>query len=84
VSLRVRSADNHQPFSRAYFPGSQVSHLARAYHDSREVGALKRAIGDLLTRCPNVVTPGSKMPKRRVDNAADLAALLRFLERATG
>jgi hypothetical protein len=31
----------------------------------------------------DVVTPGTKMPVQRVDNAEDLAALLRFLERAT-
>jgi cytochrome c len=30
-----------------------------------------------------VVTPGTKMPVQRVDNAEDLAALLRFLEQAT-
>jgi cytochrome c len=40
-------------------------------------------IGDLFTRGPDVVTPGTKMPVQRVDNAEDLAALLRFLERAT-
>jgi cytochrome c len=40
-------------------------------------------IGDLFTRGPDVVTPGTKMPVQRVDNADDLAALLRFLERAT-
>jgi cytochrome c len=40
-------------------------------------------IGDLFTRGPDVVTPGTKMPVQRVDNAEDLAALLRFLEQAT-
>jgi cytochrome c len=40
-------------------------------------------IGDLFTRGPDVVTPGTKMPVQRVDNAEDLAALLRFLEAAT-
>ena len=40
-------------------------------------------IGDLFTRGPDVVTPGTKMPVQRVDNADDLAALLRFLEQAT-
>jgi cytochrome c len=41
------------------------------------------SIGDLFTRGPDVVTPGTKMPVQRVDNAEDLAALLRFLEQAT-
>ena len=40
-------------------------------------------IGDLFTRGPDVVTPGTKMPVQRVDNAEDLAALLRFLDQAT-
>jgi cytochrome c len=40
-------------------------------------------IGDLFTRGPDGVTPGTKMPVQRVDNAEDLAALLRFLEGAT-
>jgi cytochrome c len=40
-------------------------------------------IGDLFTRGPDVVTPGTKMPVQRVDNTEDLAALLRFLEQAT-
>jgi cytochrome c len=40
-------------------------------------------ISDLFTRGPDVVTPGTKMPMQRVDNAEDLAALLRFLQQAT-
>lgn len=40
-------------------------------------------VGDLFTRGPDVVTPGTRMPVQRVDNAEDLAALLRFLEQAT-
>ncbi len=40
-------------------------------------------IGDLSTRGPDVVTPGTKMPVQRVDDAEDLAAMQRFLERAT-
>jgi len=40
-------------------------------------------IGDLFTRGPDVVTPGTKMPVQRVDNAEDLAALLRFLAQTT-
>jgi cytochrome c len=41
------------------------------------------SVADLFTRGPDVVTPGTKMPVQRVDNAEDLAALLRFLEQAT-
>ena len=40
-------------------------------------------VADLFTRGPDVVTPGTRMPVQRVDNPEDLAALLRFLERAT-
>ena len=40
-------------------------------------------VGDLFTRGPDVVTPGTRMPVQRVGNAEDLAALLRFLEQAT-
>ncbi|MEO3474385.1 c-type cytochrome [Roseomonas sp. CAU 1739] len=40
-------------------------------------------VADLFTRGPDVVTPGTKMPVQTVGNAEDLAALLRFLERAT-
>ena len=29
-------------------------------------------------------TPGTKMPEQRIGSAADRAALVRFLERATG
>ncbi|WP_232479040.1 c-type cytochrome [Roseomonas rosulenta] len=41
------------------------------------------SVADLFTRGPDVVTPGTKMPVQRVENAEDLAALLRFLEQAT-
>ncbi|MCS6932186.1 MAG: hypothetical protein NZM27_08260 [Acetobacteraceae bacterium] len=40
-------------------------------------------VADLFTRGPDVVTPGTRMPVQRVDNPADLAALIRFLEQAT-
>jgi cytochrome c len=40
-------------------------------------------VAELFTRGPDVVTPGTRMPVQRVDNAEDLAALLRFLEQAT-
>lgn len=40
-------------------------------------------VADLFTRGPDVVTPGTRMPVQRVENAEDLAALLRFLEQAT-
>ena len=40
-------------------------------------------VGDLFTRGPDVVTPGTRTPVQRVGNAEDLAALLRFLEQAT-
>ena len=41
------------------------------------------SVADLFTRGPDVVTPGTKMPVQRVENAEDMAALLRFLEQAT-
>lgn len=40
-------------------------------------------VADLFTRGPDVVTPGTRMPVQRVENAEDLAALLRFLDQAT-
>ncbi len=43
----------------------------------------RETVGDLFTRGPDTVTPGTKMPVQRVDNAEDLRALLDFLEVAT-
>jgi cytochrome c len=43
----------------------------------------RETVADLFTRGPDVVTPGTKMPVQRVENAEDMAALLRFLEQAT-
>lgn len=43
----------------------------------------RETVGDLFTRGPDTVTPGTKMPVQRVDNPEDLRALLDFLERAT-
>jgi len=40
-------------------------------------------VADLFTRGPDVVTPGTTMPVQRLENAKDMAALLRFLEQAT-
>jgi cytochrome c len=40
-------------------------------------------MADLFTRGPDVVTPGTRMPVQTVGNAEEMAALLRFLERAT-
>jgi cytochrome c len=40
-------------------------------------------VADLFTRGPDVVTPGTKMPVQRLENAEDMAALLRFLAQAT-
>lgn len=40
-------------------------------------------VADLFLRGPDVVVPGTKMPVQTVGNAEDLAALIRFLERAT-
>jgi cytochrome c len=40
-------------------------------------------VADLFTRGPDVVTPGTKMPVQRLENAEDMAALLRFLDAAT-
>jgi cytochrome c len=41
------------------------------------------AVADLFTRGPDVVTPGTTMPVQTVGEPSDLAALIRFLERAT-
>lgn len=41
-------------------------------------------VADLFTRGPDVVTPGTRMPVQTVGNAEDLAALIRFLQVATG
>jgi cytochrome c len=43
----------------------------------------RETVADLFIRGPDVVTPGTKMPVQRVENAEDMAALLRFLEQAT-
>ncbi|MBR0679728.1 hypothetical protein GXW74_04470 [Roseomonas eburnea] len=43
----------------------------------------RETVADLFTRGPDVVTPGTKMPVQRLENAEDMAALLRFLEQAT-
>ncbi len=40
-------------------------------------------VADLFARGPDVVVPGTTMPVQRVEEAGDLAALLRFLERTT-
>lgn len=40
-------------------------------------------VADLFTRGPDVVTPGTRMPVQRLENAEDMAALLRFLAQAT-
>lgn len=41
------------------------------------------SVADLFTRGPDVVTPGTRMPVQRLENAEDMAALLRFLDQAT-
>lgn len=43
----------------------------------------RETVADLFTRGPDEVTPGTKMPVQRVDNAEDLRALLDFLEATT-
>jgi cytochrome c len=40
-------------------------------------------IGKLFEIGPSRYTPGTKMPEQRIENAADRAALIKFLERAT-
>jgi cytochrome c len=40
-------------------------------------------IGKLFEVGPSRYTPGTKMPEQRIEDAADRAALVRFLERAT-
>jgi cytochrome c len=43
----------------------------------------RETVGDLFTRGPDEVTPGTKMPVQRVGNAEELRALLDFLEATT-
>jgi cytochrome c len=43
----------------------------------------RETVGDLFTRGPDAVTPGTKMPIQTVGNDEDLRALLDFLEIAT-
>ncbi|MDO9502369.1 c-type cytochrome [Falsiroseomonas sp.] len=43
----------------------------------------RETVGDLFTRGPDVVTPGTRMPIQTVGNAEELDALLDFLEAAT-
>lgn len=40
-------------------------------------------LADLFTRGPDVVTPGTKMPVQTLGNAAEMAALIAFLQEAT-
>ncbi len=71
----------HQLFGRRM--GSVAGY---AYSDRLAQGDIvwtHETVADLFTRGPDVVTPGTKMPVQRVDNAEDMAALLRFLEQAT-
>jgi cytochrome c len=42
----------------------------------------RETVADLFGRGPDVVVPGTTMPVQRVEEAGDLAALLRFLEAA--
>lgn len=57
-----------------------------AYSDRLARGDIRwdrGSVADLFTRGPDVVTPGTRMPVQRVGEAADMAALLDFLEAAT-
>jgi cytochrome c len=57
-----------------------------AYSDRLARGDIvwtRETVADLFTRGPDVVTPGTKMPVQRIENAEDMAALLRFLDQAT-
>ncbi len=40
-------------------------------------------ISKLFEIGPSRYTPGTKMPEQRIENPADRAALIRFLEKAT-
>jgi cytochrome c len=42
----------------------------------------RETVADLFARGPDIVVPGTTMPVQRVEEAGDLAALLRFLEAA--
>jgi cytochrome c len=43
----------------------------------------RETVADLFARGPDVVVPGTTMPVQRVEEAGDLAALVRFLEQTT-
>ncbi|WP_235907824.1 c-type cytochrome [Siccirubricoccus phaeus] len=43
----------------------------------------RETVAELFTRGPDVVTPGTRMPVQRLENPAEMAALLHFLEEAT-
>lgn len=43
----------------------------------------RETVADLFARGPDVVVPGTTMPVQRVEEAGDLAALMRFLDETT-
>ncbi len=85
-SLTAEGSNMAGPHLHGLFGRRMGSVAGYAYSDRLALGDItwtRETVADLFTRGPDVVTPGTKMPVQRVDNAEDMAALLRFLEQAT-
>lgn len=85
-SLTAEGGNMAGPHLHGLFGRRMGSVAGYAYSERLARGDItwtRETVADLFTRGPDVVTPGTKMPVQRVENADDMAALLRFLEQAT-
>lgn len=85
-SLTAEGGNMAGPHLHGLFGRRMGSVAGYAYSERLARGDItwtRESVADLFTRGPDVVTPGTKMPVQRVENADDMAALLRFLEQAT-
>jgi cytochrome c len=85
-SLTAEGGNMAGPHLHALF-GRRMGSVAGYEYSERlargDIVWTRENVARLFTEGPDVMTPGTKMPVQRVDNAEDLAALLRFLEDAT-
>ncbi|WP_137125599.1 c-type cytochrome [Roseomonas sp. HF4] len=85
-ALEAAGANMAGPHLHGLFGRRMGSVPGYAYSDRLTRGDIvwtRETVADLFTRGPDVVTPGTRMPVQRLENAEDMAALLRFLEQAT-
>ncbi len=85
-SLTAEGGNMAGPHLHGLF-GRRMGSLAGYEYSERlargDITWTRETVADLFTRGPDEVTPGTKMPVQRVDNAEDLRALLDFLEVVT-